>query len=86
MVDIQSDIFDKLPTRLVIPLLARRANMPTAMPRSLCPSIGWNGSALVALPHLAAPYRISDRGVAQGNLRPQAGDFTAALDAVISGL
>jgi toxin CcdB len=62
MVDIQSDIFDKLPTRLVIPLLARRANMPTAMPRSLCPSIGWNGSALVALPRLAAPYRISDRG------------------------
>ena len=85
MVDIQSDVLDKLPTRLVIPL-ALRSHMPTAMPRSLCPSIGWNGSALVALPHLAAPFRVSDLGPVQGNLRQQASDFIAALDAVISGI
>ena len=85
MVDIQSDILDKLPTRLVIPL-ALRAHMPAAMPRSLCPSIGWNGSTLVALPHLAAPFRVKDLGPVQGSLRPQASDFVAALDAVVSGI
>ncbi|MDR6521015.1 toxin CcdB [Variovorax paradoxus] len=85
MVDIQSEILDKLPTRLVMPL-ALRANMPAAMPRSLCPTIGWNGATLVALPHLAAPFRVKDLGAVQGNLRSQASDFVAALDAVISGI
>ncbi|MBT2320748.1 CcdB family protein [Variovorax paradoxus] len=85
MVDIQSDILNKLQTRLVIPL-ALRAHMPAAMPRSLCPRISWNGLALVALPHLAAPFRVTDLGPGQGNLRTQASDFVAALDAVISGI
>ncbi|MBN8756659.1 MULTISPECIES: CcdB family protein [unclassified Variovorax] len=85
MVDIQSDILDKLPARLVIPL-ALRAHLPAVMPRSLCPIIGWNGSTLVALPHLAAPFRVKDLGPVQGSLRPQANDFVAALDAVISGI
>ncbi|MDP9606131.1 CcdB family protein [Variovorax sp. NFACC27] len=85
MVDIQSEILDKLPTCLVMPL-ALRANMPAAMPRSLCPTIGWNGAMLVALPHLAAPFRVKDLDSVQGNLRSQASDFAAALDAVISGI
>jgi len=42
MVEIQSEILDKLPTRLVMPL-APRTHM-AAMPRPLCPTIGWNGS------------------------------------------
>lgn len=85
MVDIQSEILDKLPTRLVM-LLALRAHMPAAMPRSLCPTIGGNAAMLVALPHLAAPFRVNDLGSVQGNLRSQANDFVGALDAVISGI
>ena len=85
MVDIQSDILDKLPTRLVIPL-ALRPNMPAAMPRSLCPIISWNGTTLVALPHLAAQFRVKDLGPVHGNLRPQASQFVDALDAVASGV
>jgi len=85
MVDIQSEILDKLPTCLVMPL-ALRANMPAAMPRSPCPTIGWNAAMLVALPHLAAPFRVNDLGSVRGNLRSQANDFVGALDAVISGI
>ena len=39
VVDIQSEILNELPTRLVMPS-ALRANMPAAMPQSLCPTIG----------------------------------------------
>jgi len=85
MVDIQSEMLDKLPNRLVIPL-ALRAHIPAAMPRSLCPSIGWKGSTLVALPQLAAPFRVKDLGPVHGSLRPQASEFVAALDAVTSGI
>ncbi|MBB4224933.1 toxin CcdB [Variovorax guangxiensis] len=43
-------------------------------------------SMLVALPHLAAPFRVNDLGSVRGNLRSQANDFVGALDAVISGI
>ncbi|MFV0676022.1 CcdB family protein [Variovorax sp. tm] len=39
MADIQSEILDEVPTRLVM-RSALRANMPAAMPQSLCPTIG----------------------------------------------
>ncbi|MGN8083795.1 CcdB family protein [Variovorax atrisoli] len=38
VVDIQSEILNELPTRLVMPS-ALRANMPAAMPQSLCTTI-----------------------------------------------
>jgi len=41
---------------------------------------------LMALPHLAAPFRVNDLGSVRGNLRSQANDFVGALDAVISGI
>jgi len=76
---------DKFPTRLVRPL-ALRAHMPEAISQSPCPTIGWNGATLVALPHLAAPLRIQNLGSAKGSLRSQASGFVAALDAVISAI
>ena len=85
MVDIEDSILDKLPTRLVMPL-ALRAHMPAAMPRSLCASSSWQGTTLVLLPHLAAPFRSKDSGPVQGNLRSQASEFVVALDAVVSGI
>lgn len=85
IVDIQSDLLSGLPTRLVMPL-ALRKNMPASMPRALCPQVQWGGDALVALPHLAAPFRVKDLGTPKGNLRSHASDLVGALDAVISGL
>ena len=85
IVDIQSDLLSALPTRLVVPL-ALRKSLPAEAPRSLCPPVQWEGEALVALPHLAAAFRVKDMGRSKGNLRSQASDLVSAFDAVISGI
>lgn len=85
MADIQSEILDEVPTRLVM-RSALRANMPAAMPQSLCTTIhrlgrsdpgGFAASGLTV--------RVKDLGPVQGSLRSQARDFVAAVDAVTSG-
>jgi toxin CcdB len=85
MIDVQSDLLSELPTRLVVPL-ALRKHMPAALPRALCPQVQWDGETLVALPHLAAPFRVKDLGTSKGSLRSQASELVGALDAVISGV
>lgn len=85
IVDVQSDLLSALPTRLVIPL-AFRKNMPPALPKALCPALQWNGDALVALPHMAAPFRTKDLGLAQGNIKSEGSALVGAIDAVISGI
>ena len=85
VVDIQSDLLSALSTRLVLPL-ATRKNLPTTMPRALCPEVQWAGEGLVALPHMAAPFRTKDLGPVQGSLRSEASALVAAVDAVISGI
>lgn len=85
IVDVQSDVLSALPTRLVVPLALRR-HMPAALPRALCPQLQWDGAAFVALPHLAAPFRVKDLGISQGNLRSHASELVSALDAVLSGV
>lgn len=85
IVDVQSDLLSKLPTRLVIPL-ALRETMPQAMPGALCPEVRWEGDSLVALPYLAAPFRVRDLGTPTGNLRSLASELVASIDAVISGI
>ena len=85
VVDVQSDLLSALSTRLVLPLASRK-NMPAALPRALCPVVQWEGEALVALPHMAAPFRTKDLGPVQGTLRSEASALVAAIDAVISGI
>ena len=85
IVDVQSDLLSALPTRLVIPL-ALRKHMPPALPRVLCPALQWEGEALVALPHMAAPFRTKDLGAPKGNMKSEASAFVGAIDAVISGV
>ncbi|MDB5827290.1 MAG: hypothetical protein JWQ73_1510 [Variovorax sp.] len=41
---------------------------------------------MVALPHLAAAFRVKDLGIASGSLRAHASALVGALDAVISGV
>jgi len=69
----------------VLPLASRK-NMPAALPRALCPVVQWEGEALVALPHMAAPFRTKDLGPAQGSLQSEASALVAAIDAVIRGI
>ncbi len=85
IVDVQSDLLSALPTRLVIPL-ALRKHMPSALPRALCPALQWAGEALVALPHMAAPFRTKDLGPSKGNMKLEASALVGAIDAVISGI
>jgi toxin CcdB len=85
IVDIQSDLLSSLPTRLVLPL-ALRKHMPSTFPRTLCPAVKWEGDLLVALPHLAAPFRTKDLGQSKGSLRSEASTLVGAVDAVISGI
>lgn len=85
IVDIQSDLLSALPTRLVLPLALRR-DMPPTVPKALCPPVVWDGEELVALAHMAAPFRIKDLGEAAGSLRMDASALVGAVDAVISGL
>lgn len=85
IVDVQSDLLAALPTRLVIPL-ALRKHMPPTLPRALCPPIQWGSDMLVALPHMAAPFRTRDLGPSKGNLRSEASTLVSSVDAVISGI
>lgn len=66
--------------------LALHKHMPGVLPRALCPAIQWSADALVALPHLAAAFRVKDLGAASGSLRSQASKLVGALDAVIKGI
>ena len=85
VVDVQSDLLSSLPTRLLIPL-AQRRHMPSTMPRALCPALEWAGDELVALAHMAAPFRLKDLGKPKGNLRVEAAALIGAINAVLSGL
>lgn len=85
IVDVQSDQLSALPTRLVVPL-ALRKHMPPALPKVLCPALQWEGEALVALPHMAAPFRTKDLGSPKGSMKSEASALVGAIDAVLRGI
>jgi toxin CcdB len=84
LLDLQSNLLDALPSRLVAPLVRTRL-APDGMPRALCPVFNIEGVALVLLPHEAGPIeaRLLKRRAA--SLMPHAHDVVAALDALVSG-
>ena len=85
LVDLQSDLLERLPTRLVAPLIRSRL-APGGLPRGLCPVFNIDGDAVVLIPHEAGPIeaRLLKRRTA--SLRAQAHEIVAALDAVVSGV
>ena len=85
MVDVQSDLLDSLPTRLMIPL-AVPGLVPSSIPLNLCPRVDFDGLRYHLLAHLAAPFRTRDLGKPLGSVPGSASDIVAALDAVISGV
>lgn len=85
LVDLQSDLFAGIGSRLVAPLVRSRLLSPV-LPRGLCPAVTVAGEMLVLMPHEAGPIspRLLKDSVA--SLRAQARDIVAALDAVVSGV
>lgn len=85
MVNVQSDLLDSLPTRLMMPL-ARPSLVPASIPRSLCPPADFDGERFHLLAQQASPFRTRDLGKPLGSVSGSASDIVAALDAVISGV
>ena len=84
LVDLQSNLLDALPSRLVAPLVRTRL-APDGFPRALCPTFNIDGVALVLLPHEAGPIEARLLKRRSASLLPQAHDIVAAIDAVVSG-
>lgn len=84
MVEVQSNLLQGLPTRLMMPL-GIAALLPSAIPRNLCPRIDFNSERMHLLAHLASPFRATDIGKPLGSVAEHASDIVAALDAVLSG-
>jgi toxin CcdB len=84
LLDIQSNLLDALPTRVVIPLAYPEA-IETLPILRLNPKVGVGGTALVALTQdmAALPRRLLKDPVA--NLSPQREEILAALDFLFTG-
>ena len=84
VLDVQSDLLDALPSRLVLPLMTTGA-APKNVPRNLCPSIEVGGATFVLMPQLAAPVAAKLLRKTVVSVRSRASDISAAMDAVLSG-
>lgn len=85
MVNVQSDLLDGLPTRLMMPLV-KPSLVPASVPRNLCPTVDFGGERFHLLAQQAAPFLARDLGKPLGSINSRASDIVAALDAVISGV
>jgi toxin CcdB len=85
VVDVQSDLLDILPTRLVMPLMVSES-VPGSVPRNLCPVVYVSDEPLFLMPHMAAPVGAKLLRKPVATLRSQASDICAASDAVLSGV
>jgi len=85
VVDVQSDLIDALPTRLVMPL-SRVGAGQAKFPSNLCPPFTLAGEVLTLMPHLAAPIDKRLLRHTVQSIAHRAHDISAALDAVISGV
>lgn len=85
VVDVQSDLLDALPTRLVMPLW-RKGVVATGAPPRLVPEFSVEGEALALHPHQCAGIdaRLLKRRVA--SLRHHSAEIRDALDCVVSGI
>ena len=84
VVDVQSGLIDALPTRLVMPL-SRVGATQAGLPLRLCPPVEVEGETLRLMPHLAAAIDKRFLRKPTLSLAHRASEFTAALDAVVSG-
>ena len=84
LVNVQSDLLDQLPSRLMMPL--SRVGVGKGAPRRLARTFEVNGENLALLAHLAAPVEVRLLKKAVASLAGSSHEFIDALDAVISGV
>jgi toxin CcdB len=84
LIDLQSNLLDGLPSRLVAPL-ARTRLAPEGVPQALCPVFNIGGVSVVLLPHEAGPIEARLLKRRTDSLLPRAHEVVAALDALVSG-
>lgn len=84
MVEVQSNLLQGLPTRLMVPL-GIPALLPAAIPQNLCPRIDFGQERVYLLAHFASPFRVKEIGSPLGSVAAHASDIVAAMDAVLSG-
>ena len=84
VVVVQSDLLERLATRLTIPLAL--LDGATRVPTALCPVIVVKGRRLHALAHYAAPLPAKLLRRPVDNVASQASALVSALDAVLSGI
>jgi toxin CcdB len=85
VVDIQSALIDRLPTRLVVPLTWEQTKTGK-LPVNLCPKVEIEGEALSLMPHLASPLGLRSLGRPVTSIASHGAEILAALDAVTSGV
>lgn len=81
---VQSDLLDRLPTRVVVPLFRVDAFGPAA--RGLHPRFQVDGRELVMATHLLAGVAARDMGRPVTSLESHRDAIIAALDLVITGV
>lgn len=84
LVDVQIDLIDQLPTRLVMPL-SRIGASQSRLPSNLCLTVEIDAESLSLMAYMAAPVPARLLRKPVGSLRYRASEVSAALDAVISG-
>lgn len=84
LIDLQSNLLDALPSRLVAPL-ARTRLTSEGVPRALCPVFNIEGDSVVLLPHEAGPIEARLLKRRSASLLTEAHEIVAALDALVSG-
>jgi len=85
LVDVQSDLLDALPTRLVVPLVVTQL-AAASVPKRLCPLFTIQGQTLMALPFEAAPLPKRLLTDPVDHLGTQADELISAMDTVLSGV
>ena len=85
LVDLQSNLLDALPSRLVAPL-ARTRLEPEGVPRALCPVVNIGGVSVALVPHEVGPIEVRRLERRADSLLAQAHEVVAAVDALVSGL
>ncbi len=84
VVDVQSEVLERLATRMVVPLAVTTLD-GAALPRRLCPLLPVKKHMLMLVPFEAAPLdkRLLTKRV--GSLAEHSFEIVAAMDAVLSG-
>lgn len=85
LVVLQSDLLERYPTRLMMPL-SRMPSAGVSMPRRLSLTVEVGGERLLLASHLCAPLTAKLLSSPVASLRADAGTIRDALDAVINGV